>query len=159
MSKILIAYYSHSKNTERIANIIAAKTKGDIFKIEPLKPYPTSYNAVVEQAKTEIMSGFLPEINDKGRDFSAYEAIFVGTPNWWSTMAPPVKTFLTNNDFTYKKLGVFCTHGGGGGGHILRDVKNLCPYSAVRELLQFYGNGGSEAEAAVERWLKTSVGN
>ena len=56
-NKILVAYYTHSSKTKKIAEIIKEEVNGDIMEIEPENPYPASYNEVVEQAKKEINLG------------------------------------------------------------------------------------------------------
>ena len=64
MSKTLIVYYSHSGNTKKVAQEIQQITGGELFQVKPRIPYPTSYNAVVEQAKKEIAKNFLPELEN-----------------------------------------------------------------------------------------------
>lgn len=152
-NKILIVYYTHSENTEKIAEIIADKTGGHLLKIEPEKAYPKAYPLVVAQAKVEILKGFYPKLKTDISNLDMYDIIFVGTPNWWSTIAPPIKTFLTENDLSGKKVIPFYTHGGGGAGHIVKDIKELCPASKVLNDLGLYGNGGSNAEKEVSQWL------
>jgi flavodoxin len=57
---ILIAYFSRSGNTRKIANLIHQEIGGTLHEIQPEVPYPNSHNAVVEQAKKEIRAGYLP---------------------------------------------------------------------------------------------------
>ncbi|WP_425057948.1 hypothetical protein SCACP_25260 [Sporomusa carbonis] len=153
MSKnILIVYYSHSSNTCKLAKLIAEETGGTLCELVPEKAYPGDYNTVVEQAKKEIQAGFRPELKTKVKDIPAYDTVFVGTPNWWSTIAPPVATFLDSYDLSGKTVVPFCTHGGGGSGHIETTVKKLCPDSAVLPLLSVYG--GTAKVSQVESWLK-----
>ena len=63
--KVLVAYYSHSGNTQAVARQIARQTGGDLFAIETVQQYPSSYNVLVEQAKQEIRNGFMPELKNK----------------------------------------------------------------------------------------------
>ncbi|HOQ51880.1 MAG TPA: flavodoxin, partial [Candidatus Atribacteria bacterium] len=115
---ILIAYYSRSGNTRKLAQLIHQKVGGTVHEIQPEIPYPASYNATVEQAKKEIQAGFRPPLKTKIEHIEAYDTIFLGSPNWWSTIAPPVATFLEENDLSGKTIIPFCTHGGGGRGRI-----------------------------------------
>lgn len=151
--KALIVYYSHSGNTGKIANMIQRKIGGDLLEIKPIVPYPVFYDEVVAQAKREIRAGFVPEIQKPDVELSKYDIIFVGTPNWWSTMAPPVAAFLKSQDLSGKTVAVFCTHGGGGIGRVKSDIEKLCPASRVTECFEAYGNGGSKAEQLVDAWL------
>lgn len=153
--KILIVYYSHSGNTKKIAEIIQEVTKGTLYEINLLVPYPDSYSEVTVQAKKEIQSGFLPEIERSHLELSEYNTILVGTPNWWSTFAPPVTTFLHDEDLTDKTVAVFCTHGGGGTGHIQQDLVKLCPDSHMLENFAIYGDGGGKRLKSVSLWLKS----
>lgn len=153
-SGILIAYYTWSGNTEHIARLIQQKSGGDLFTIKPEKEYPGSYGVCVRQAKKEIHDGFMPELTALPDTLNQYETVFVGSPIWWYTMAPPVLTFLSRSKLADKNILPFCTHGGGGEGHFTEDVRKSCPGSSVRDGLILYGSGGSRAEAEVSAWLK-----
>jgi flavodoxin len=137
-TKVLVAFFSHSGNTREIANQIHEKVGGDIFEIKPETAYPASYDSVVEQAKKGIQTGYCPALKTKIKNIENYDTVFVGTPNWWSTIAPPIATFLKSYDLSSKTVVPFCTHGGGGFGHIERDVVKLCPNSTVRSGLAVY---------------------
>lgn len=99
MKKILVAYYSHSGTTKKVAEQIKQAVGGDLFEIKEADPYPRDYDAVVKQAKQEIANGFRPEIKGSVSNISDYDLVIVGSPNWWSTIAPPVATFLTQGNF------------------------------------------------------------
>ena len=91
--KILISYFSWGGNTRSIAQKIHAQTGGDIFEIKPVTPYPNDYNETAYGiAKEQKDKGIHPPINNI--DAAPYDVIFVGTPAWGYTMAPPVMTFL-----------------------------------------------------------------
>ncbi|NMB46035.1 MAG: flavodoxin [Firmicutes bacterium] len=151
---ILIVYYSRSANTEKIAQLIQQKIGGTLCEIEPELAYPASYNAVVEQAKKEIQAGFRPELKTKIEHIESYDTVFVGSPNWWSTIAPPIATFLEGYDLSGKTVVPFCTHGGGGAGRVERDIVKLCPQSTMMPGLAIYGSGGGNAESQVSAWLQ-----
>ena len=138
MKNILIAYYSHSGNTEELAELIRTETGGALFEIKPAVPYPSAYQAVVGQAKEEIRAGFRPEIGEPA-DVGPYDVVFVGSPNWWSTVAPPVASFLERCDLTGKTVVPFCTHGGGGIEELCGTVARLCPQARVLSAFEAYG--------------------
>lgn len=152
-NKILIVYYTYSKNTEKTAQMIADKTGGELLEIKPEKDYPSAYALVVAQAKIEILRGFSPKLKTEIPNLENYDTIFIGTPNWWSTMAPPVKTFLKENDLAGKKIVPFYTHGGGGAGHIVKDMKELCPKSQFLKEFGIYESGNSQTEKIVSDWV------
>lgn len=110
--KSLIVYYSHSGTTRRLAELITRETGGDLLELVPETAYPQDYNAVVAQAKRELQSGHRPALKTALPDLSAYDMVFVGTPNWWSSPAPPVLTFLEQADAKGATVAPFCTHGG-----------------------------------------------
>lgn len=151
MSKSIVVFYTWSSQTRKLAEMIARQTGADIEVIVPQLPYSQNYNTVVELAKKEIRSSFLPAINAIKHDLNEYDVVFVGTPNWWSTMAPPVATFLSENTLDNKIIMPFLSHGGGGTGHILKDVLNLCPNSSVKEIFAVYEGGATEKE--IKEWL------
>ena len=88
--KVLVAYFSHSGNTREMARQIAEATNGDLFEIVPQSAYPAQYDAVTAQAKREIGRGYRPALKGRLPDIGAYDVVFVGSPCWWGTVAPPV---------------------------------------------------------------------
>lgn len=148
--KVLIAYYSHSGNTEAAAKKIQAVTGGDLFEIQPKTPYPKDYNIVVSQAQEEKRNDVSPELIDNG-DVKDYDIIFLGTPVWWYTMASPVKTFLAENDFGGKVIAPFCTHGGGGESATYTDMQKLAPDAKVLTGYTSYENSASDKE--IRSWI------
>ncbi len=150
---ILIAYYSRSGNTRRIAKLIHDEVGGTIFEIQPEISYPDDYDSVLAQAKKEIQSGYMPALKSKIEDINAYDTIIIGSPNWWSTIAPPVAAFLSEYDLSGKTIVPFCTHGGGGQAGVLKGIAGLCSGSTVLTGFDIYGNGGSDAKGSVSVWL------
>jgi flavodoxin len=151
---ILIACFSRSGNTRKIANLIQQEVGGTLHEIQVAVPYPASYNAVVEQAKKEIQAGYKPALQSALDHIESYNTIFVGSPNWWSTIAPPVATFLSEYDMSGKTIVPFCTHGGGGLERIGQDIAKLCPQSTVLSSFEIYGSGAGNAQAEVSAWLR-----
>jgi flavodoxin len=152
---VLVAYFSRSGNTRKIANLIHQQVGGTLHKIQPEEPYPDSYNATVDQAKVEIQAGYKPALRSKLDDIESYDTVFAGSPNWWNTIAPPVATFLSQHDLSGKTIVPFCTHGGGGSGRVGRDIANLCPQSAVPSSFEIYGSGWVDAQARVRASLSS----
>ena len=151
--KVLIVYYSWSGNTRVAAEQIRKITGGTLFEIKTAKAYPAEYDACVEQAKKECRSGFCPELASKAGDLAKYDVIFLGTPNWWSTMAPPVRTFLTTENLSGKTIIPFVTHGGGGMANCERDMRKISPKARFVKGGAFSGSGIRSAEAAVKAWI------
>ena len=155
--KVLVAYYSWGGNTRFAAERIQKLTGGTLFEIKSVKAYPVDYGACVEQAKRECRDEFEPELATKVDDFSKYDVIFVGTPNWWSTMAPPVRSFLSSYDFSGKTVIPFVTHGGGGMARCERDMRKVCPKAAFGKGGAFSGGSIRNAADALSKWVNEVV--
>ena len=117
--KVAVVYFSWSPdgNTRFAAETIAKKAGADIFEIKAATPYNSNYRACCDEAKPECYGKALrPILPIEGLDLSKYDVVFVGTPNWWGTMAPPVRTWVVQNltALKGKTVAIFQTHGGGG---------------------------------------------
>lgn len=154
---LLIVYYSWSNgNTQKIAEQLRLATGADIARIETVKPYEGSYMNVVNQGQREVNQGYKPDIRPLEYDVADYDVIAVGTPTWWYTMAPAVKTFLEANDFTGKTVIPFMTNGGWPG-HVIKDMKQAAKGAEFGPSLevQFDSNGGSDLVSDaddIDRW-------
>ena len=112
--KILIAYYSWSGHTKKVAEAIQNEIGGDLFEIQPETAYSDDYKTVVDQAKKEINEGYRPALKNNVANIAQYDIVFIGSPNWWGTIAPVVSTFVEQNDLSGKTVVPFITHGSGG---------------------------------------------
>jgi flavodoxin len=152
--KILVAYFSHSGNTREIANQIHKSAGSDIFEIQSVKPYPHNYDAVVEQAKQELESDHKPALKTKMENIKPYDLVYIGYPIWWGTFPAPVKTFLSEYDFSGKTILPFCTHEGSGLGRSVTDISNLCQKSTLLDGIAIWGRNVKTAQNKVSEWLQ-----
>ncbi len=139
-SKILIAYFSYSGNTQEIALKINEMVGGVLFRIEPAKKYPESYQDVLKVGKDEIIRKYRPPLKKKLENIEKFDVIFIGSPNWCKTIAPPVVTFLSVHSFSGKRVIPFISHGGGGKDSCVTDLKKMIPKATVLEAIVVYGN-------------------
>ena len=137
--KVLVVYYSWGGNTKVAAEEIARAAGAKCFAIRPKKAYPQDYRTCVKQAKNECANGTMPELAAWPDDLTRYDVIFVGSPNWWGTMAPPLRTFLSSPALVGKTIIPFFTNGGGGMQNCERDVRKVCSRSKVIAGDSFYG--------------------
>lgn len=151
--KMLVVYFSHTGNTRNMAEQIQKATGADIFEIQPVKNYPEDYKTVEAQAKKEIDASYKPELKTKISNIESYDVIFVGSPNWWTTIAPPVATFLSSYNFSGKTIVPFITHDGSRMGRSVSDIKILCPKSTVLDGLPIKGIYVKDANAEIIQWL------
>ena len=103
--KLLVAYFSWSGTSERIAQNIIAQTDADSFRIERETPYSTDYNTVAYgEAQTEAETNARPPIKDPLTSIVRYEKIVLCYPIWWHTAPMTVGTFLESYDLTGKTI-------------------------------------------------------
>lgn len=142
IGKILIACYSESpnQNTLTVAKWIQEQLNADLHVIKMEKPYSNSYKKVLKESKYHLDNNINPEILPFNMNIENYDIVFIGSPVWYGTFAPPIKTFLSQNDFSGKTVIPFCTHGGGGFGHLYEDIAKLLPNSKVLSGLTLRGS-------------------
>lgn len=152
--KSIVIYYSYGGNTRRIAEKIQKALGADIMEIKTKKPYEGNYNDVVNQGQQEVNSGFMPEIQQTEADLSSYDTVVLGTPVWWYTFAPAMKTFLHEADLSGKKVYPFATNGGWIG-HTFKDFKSQCTEAEVSKGLniRFDGNKQITSEKDIQKWI------
>lgn len=152
--KVLTIYYSRSGNTRAMAKIINSLMGGDIVELETVQPYPAEYRPTTEQAKKELAENFYPPLKTTVNNLGAYNVVFVGSPSWWGTFAPPVRGFLAQNNFTGKKLVPFITHGGSGLGKSEADLAALCPGAEALGGIAVRGSNANNAQSEITQWLE-----
>ncbi len=154
----LIISYSYSGNTHQIAQGIQAITGGDWCEIHPWQPYPTAFPELLEQVKREVQSGYRPQLLPGSRSPRPYKVIFVGSPNWCATIAPPLSAWLYKNDLSGKIILPFYSHCGGVSGDLRGDIVKLCPKADVCEALGVINDGGRELPEIINKWfIKTGI--
>lgn len=150
MSKILIVYYSFSNTTRSLAEDIAIITDGDIRELILEKPYSFSYNGATKEVRNEIERGYCPKLLSGNEPIDDYEYIFIGTPNWFKSFAPPILSFLRSVNINGKTIIPFCTHGGGGFGQIEVNISKECPNS---QLLKGFAATSDFDDRQVQNWI------
>lgn len=116
----LVVYFSATGNTERVAEVIADTTGGELFELEPVDPYTDedlNYNDDNSRVSQEYADESLRNVElvaDTVDDWQDVERIYIGYPVWWGIAAWPVNTFVEANDFTGKTVIPFCTSASSG---------------------------------------------
>lgn len=85
-------------------------------------------------------------------DVADFDTVFIGSPNWLKTFAPPVLSFLRATDLSGKTIIPFCTHGGGGFGNMIEEYQRECGASHVMPGL---ATKGTYTFSEVQRWLES----
>lgn len=155
MSKKLVAYFSASGTTKRIAEMVAEVAGADLYEIEPTVPYTkadlnwmdkTSRSSVEMKDKTSR-----PEIKPTDAKVADYDEILIGFPIWWYVAPTIINTFLEKYDFSGKKIILFATSGGSGFGNTISELQPSAPGAEFVEgrLL----NCANKQE--IEKWVKS----
>ncbi len=150
----LIIYYSLSGNTKNVAATLRELVGGDIMEIKTVHPYPDDFDAVVEQARAERNSGFLPPIQDLALSPEDYDVIYLGYPVWANTIPQPLSTFLSQHHLAGTTIVPFCTHDGYGPGRSVQVIRSLCPEARVLPGFDMLGSQARQARELLVAWLK-----
>lgn len=150
--KILVTYFSWGGNTQHVAEEIADRTGGTLFRIETVNPYPTNYNECTDVAREELDNGVRPELSGTVENLDDYDVVFVGCPVWWHTAPMAVWSFLESAeyDFSDKIIVPFCTYASTYREETLAKIVELTPGSVH---LQGFGTTGRNT-GGVESWLR-----
>ena len=154
MKKILVAYFSASGETKKLAKTIAGVTGGDLFEIAPQVPYTAAdldwmdagSRSTVEMKDKKSRPAIAGQVQDMGQ----YETVFVGFPIWWYQAPRIIETFLESYDFTGKKVVPFATSGGSGLGKTEDNLKAVCP---AAQWLPGKRLRSGESAGAVQGWV------
>lgn len=152
--KVLIAYWSWSGNTEAVAKEIQRQAGGDLYHIQPLEPYGTTYQEVAYGGRTkdEADNDRRPALADTLTTVGKYDVIFIGSPVWWHMEARVVDTFcdLYADELKGKVVIPFCTFGSSYGPETIQGIVNHTPNSTHAEGYQSRGSN----TGGVEAWLR-----
>mgnify|MGYP001078910583 CR=1 FL=1 len=134
MKKKLVAYFSASGETAKLAKTIAGVVDGDLFEIAPEVPYTAADLDWMDKGSRSTAEmnddNSRPAIVSKLADMAQYDTVFVGFPIWWYQAPRIIETFLESYDFAGKTVIPFATSGGSGMGKTNSILKAVCPAAA-----------------------------
>ena len=151
--RTLVVYFSHTGNTENVANFIHEAVGGDIVKLEPVNAYTDDYNTLLDVAQEEQRNDARPEIATQIDNIDEYDTIFLGYPNWWQDCPMIIYSFLDEYDLSGKTIAPFCTSGGSGLSGTPRTIQNEEPNATVTEGLSVMDSSSSNSQSEVQSWL------
>ena len=129
--KILVAYFSASGTTARVAEEIASAIDADLYEICPEVPYSSAdLNWMDKKSRSSVEMNdpsSRPAIAAPVQDMEQYDTVFIGFPVWWYVEPRIVDTFLESYDFSGKTLIPFATSGGSGIEQAQRSLQSHCP--------------------------------
>lgn len=141
-------------NTEKVAEMLADLTGGELYKIEQAEPYSDDYKTCVAQAREDWQKNARPAVLDLPDDLDAYDEIYLGYPNYCSTMPMAVYTFLEHYDWQGKTIHPFCTNEGSGLSNTEQDIRRAAKGALVAHGLSLRGSAVDSAKPKLEQWLR-----
>ena len=154
--KALVAYFSASGQTAKLAKTIANVTGGDLFEIAPETAYTAAdLDWMDKKSRSTIEMNdpkSRPAIAGKVADMAQYDTVFVGFPIWWYQAPRIIETFLENYDFSGKTVIPFATSGGSGLGKTGSILQDVCP---AAKWLSGKRLSSRESAASVQKWVES----
>ena len=148
MSKKLVAYFSASGTTAKVAKKMAEAIGADLFEIKPETPYSgADLNWQNKNSRSSVEMNdrsSRPAIAVKAADMPQYDVVFVGFPVWWYREPSIIDTFMESYDFAGKTVIPFATSGGSGLGDSAANMQKLAKGAKVVNGKRFSGNASAE---------------
>ena len=156
MSKRLVAYFSASGVTAKVADMLADAVGADIYEIRPEVPYTKAdLNWMDKKSRSTIEMNdrtSRPAIADKNAKVEQYDTIFLGFPIWWYRAPSIINTFLESYNFSGKKIILFATSGGSKFGKTVEELKVSVP--ATCEIIEGKLLNGKQTIPAIRNWTE-----
>ena len=153
-AKILVVYFSATKTTEGVAEMIADSLSADIYEIVPEQSYTDAdldYHDDSSRSTIEMNdSTARPAISGSVENMEQYSIVFIGYPIWWGDAPRILSTFMESYDFSGKTIVPFCTSGGSGVGSSASNLEALTEGATWLSGTRL--NGGSSYETIVD-WV------
>ena len=153
--KTLVAYFSASGQTARLAKTIADVTGGDLYEIEPAEKYTSAdlnWNDKQSRSTKEMNdASSRPAISGKVADMGQYDTVFVGFPIWWYVAPRIIQTFLESYDFSGKTVVPFATSGGSSMGNTNSVLQKSC--SSSTKWKDGRRMSSRESASSVQKWV------
>ena len=156
MTTSLVAYFSASGTTARVAETLASAASADLFEIAPANPYTAA-----DLDWTDRSSRSTKEMNDEASrpamkvdapSLDGYDTIFVGFPIWWYEAPHIIETFLESCDLSGKTVVPFATSGGSGMGGTNKALSPSCKGAKLLEGKVFRSSTNADT---LREWVKT----
>lgn len=153
MAKALVAYFSASGTTAKLANRLAKQIGADLFEIKPQKPYTSAdLNWQDRQSRSSLEhadASIRPAIGSKVDNMDQYGVVFVGFPVWWYREPNIIDTFMESYDFSGKTVVPFATSGMSPIGKSGQNMQALAPNAKVEAGQRF---SASESADKLGKW-------
>ena len=156
MAKKLVAYFSASGVTAKVADMLADAVGADIYEIRPEIPYTKAdLNWMDKKSRSTIEMNdktIRPALADKDAKIDQYDTIFLGFPIWWYVAPTIINTFLESYDFSGKKIILFATSGGSKFGKTVEELKVSVP--ATCDIIEGKLLNGRQTIPTIRAWTE-----
>jgi flavodoxin len=158
MTKVLVAYFSASGVTAKVAGKLANAIGADLYEIAPEIPYTKAdLNWMNKKSRSSVEMGdrsSRPAISTKVENMDQYDIVFVGFPIWWYREPSIIDTFIESYNFSGKTVIPFATSGGSGLGDSYKNMQALAPSATVKDGRKF---SPSASEASLKEWAEQFI--
>ncbi|MBQ9266330.1 MAG: NAD(P)H-dependent oxidoreductase [Bacilli bacterium] len=154
---VLVAYFSVTNNTKKLATYAQEHLQSDIFEIVPNVKYTSAdidYNSDCRANKEQNDDKARPEIKYTISDISQYNTIILGYPIWWGQAPKILYTFIESYDLSNKTIIPFCTSGSSPIGSSATNLAKSAPNANWLDGKRFAGNTTKEE---IGNWLDTYI--
>lgn len=154
-NSVLVAYFSCSGNTERVAGLIAEQTGATLYKITPETPYTSAdleyQNSSSRSSREQNDASARPAITGRVQDLAKYDTVFIGYPTWWGQAPKVILTFLESHDLGGKTIVPFTTSHSSPLGSRDTNLHRFAPAANWNPGIRISGQASREA---VNEWIK-----
>jgi len=148
MSKVLVAYFSASGVTAKLAQRLAKAIGADLHEILPEVPYTEAdLNWMDKKSRSSVEmndKSYRPAVANRVENMDQYDVIFTAFPIWWYVAPTIVNTFLEQYDLSGKKVIPLATSGGSGMGDTNKELAVSCPGADLKEGKRFSADASAE---------------
>lgn len=159
MSKVLVAYFSTSGVTAKLAERLASAIGADLHEIKPEKPYTSAdldWRDSNSRSSVEMKDkSFRPTIANSVENMDQYDTVFVAFPIWWYVAPTIINTFLEAYNLDGKKIIPLATSGSSGMGNTNKELAPSCKGATLEEGKRFAANAD---EKELADWAKKFIG-
>ena len=159
MCKTLVAFFSASGTTARVAKTVAEAAGADLYEIRPEVPYTKAdLNWMDKTSRSSVEmndKSSRPALADQDANIAAYDTILLGLPIWWYVAPTIMNSFLESYDFSGKKIVLFATSGGSGFGKAAEGLR--ASVSAGTEIVEGKILNGTLSPAELQAWVSSVV--
>lgn len=156
MNKTLVAYFSPTGTTAKVAKTLASAIGGELYEILPAQPYTQGdldWTNPKSRSSIEMNdAAFRPAIAGSVQNMQQYDTIFLGFPIWWYIAPTIINAFLEQYDLSGKTIIPFATSGSSGMGETNSALEGSCPGALLKNGKRF-SSGVSEAE--LKKWANS----